>query len=84
MTPIDEAQIKVQDKYIVTFMFRSGEALQLPYKNNEAVEKVMKDISIIQHDANLVVVHSSEPVPSLINLLDLVCVTASLAQPITE
>lgn len=77
ITPVQEAQVKVPPKYIVTFMFRGGEVLQLPYENEDRVKQVLLDISTARAES-IVVVHSAEPAPSVINLNDLICATPSL------
>lgn len=74
MDPIAEAEIKVPPKYVILFIFRDGTQLTLPFKD---ATRATICIESCTGKYGRVQIESEEPIPSLINLDDLVCATPS-------
>lgn len=73
----EEAEIKIPSRYIITFLMRDGSALTLPYKDEEAVDTIMRGLSL--KIGGFVTIPSDEPALSVISLNDLIMATPSLA-----
>jgi hypothetical protein len=81
MNPMDEAEVKLPPKYIVTFIMSTGDTLQLPFENDLAITELAAGIELAEGAGQkLFRLESAEPVPSMIQLDNLVLWTPSLAR----